>query len=569
MRLIPRLVWTKEAIDVDSIAARSLRLNKWSWLALWLGIGAMLSLKLKQDGLWDTKNYHIYNVWAWLVGRHGRDIAAASLQSYFNPLPDLPYFVLATGPLDHWPRLLAALQGLWFGALGYLILRISFRLAQFQGRKPGSADVIATIIGVSGTMAVSQAGSTTNEIMLAWLVLLGFYLLMPLFQRETTARLYRSAALAGLFCGLAAGLKPTAIVYPPALCLALLCAPRSAEKRLALAAAFTILVIIGFLASYGWWGWHLYQLTGNPVFPMFNQLFHSDLIPPVGNTDHRFLPRDIAQWLFYPFFWLRNRADIVNEPAFSDPRYALAMLSLLLLPFATLLKGRRTRGVGVEPLHPVVWLVIVFTVVSYVLWLVLFSILRYAIPIEALTGILMLIAVQAILSHAPNKPAVTSRHKLVLLLLLVLAAATTHYPKWGRVPFGAQAFQVNPGNVPSNSLVLLGGIPSAYIAPFFANAQKLDFIGLNWFVQSSHGYRLWNNIQQRISAQQGPIYIVLRSDEEQSDIDLLQTFLPNHVPADCHLIQSNLDSENSASTLKLCTVIANSSLQTAALVYIQ
>jgi hypothetical protein len=547
----------KGAVDMAGAATSSLRMSKWPWLAIWLGTGAALSLKLKQDALWDTKNYHIYNAWALLTDRYGRDIAAASLQSYFNPIPDLPYFVLATGPLDHHPQLLAALQGLWFGALGYLIMRISFRLAELQERKPSFADLMAVIIGASGTMAVSQAGTTTNEIMLAWLVLLGLYLLMPLFQRKAAPDMPLAAVAAGLCCGFAAGLKPTAIVYPPALCIALLFVSASTGRRLAYATTFAVGSTIGFLSSYGWWGWHLYHLTGNPVFPMFNQAFHSDLIPSTGNTDPRFMPRSVAQWLFYPFFWLERKSGIVTESPFSDPRYALAMLSILTLPILALRKRRHTGSEESESQHPAVRLIIVFAVVSYILWLALFSILRYAIPIEAMTGILLLIAVQAIFPGTQNKPAPTKRRNLALIVLLVLVAAATHYPNWGRIRFGGRVFDVAPSHIQSGSLVLVGGIPSAYAVPFFANAQSLDFIGLNWFVQSSNGHRLWDTIQQRIAAQKGPIYIVLRSGEEQPDINLLHEFLPNHVPADCHLIQSNLDSVNSGSTLKLCSVIAS------------
>ena len=114
----------------------SRHLDRLPWLGICLCIGALLSIKLGQDAFWDTKNYHLYNAWAFLNHRYARDIAPASMQSYFNPLLDVAYFLLSTGPLAHWLRMLAAVQGLWFGALCYMMLRITFRLAHYQHRKP-------------------------------------------------------------------------------------------------------------------------------------------------------------------------------------------------------------------------------------------------------------------------------------------------------------------------------------------------------------------------------------------------------------------------------------------------
>ncbi|MEH3085641.1 MAG: hypothetical protein PGN26_03710 [Xylophilus ampelinus] len=55
---------------------------------------------------------HLYNPWPFLTGR---DLALAGLQSYFNPLIDLPYHWM-TGYLPPWAVafLLGAFQGLNF-----------------------------------------------------------------------------------------------------------------------------------------------------------------------------------------------------------------------------------------------------------------------------------------------------------------------------------------------------------------------------------------------------------------------------------------------------------------------
>src|SRR4051812_35601818 len=55
-----------------------------------------LSLALGQDDNWDLRNYHWYNPYALLNGRLQIDMAPAQWQSYFNPLIDVPYYLLTT-----------------------------------------------------------------------------------------------------------------------------------------------------------------------------------------------------------------------------------------------------------------------------------------------------------------------------------------------------------------------------------------------------------------------------------------------------------------------------------------
>lgn len=537
------------------------RYTRHLWLlGICLCVGAALSLKLGQDAFWDTKNYHLYNAWMLLHGRNTHDIAAASMQSYFNPLPDLLYFALGTGPLSHWPRVLAAVQGWSFGALLYVMLLICFKLAELEQRKVTAADIFAMLIGVSGTMAVSQTGSTTHEIALAVFVLLGFYLLMPLFRDSPVSHSHYRALFAGVCCGLAAGLKPTAVVYPPALGVALLLTPRSISENGKLIAAFILGTSAAFLASYGWWGLHLYDQTGNPLFPLFNQVFRSDLIPPIDNTDYHYRPRNLAQWLFYPFFWIVKNQHLVVEPPFSDPRYALAMMAMFALLAGGCVAGLRKGHIDDEKQAPVVRLLVTFVAVSYVSWLILFSVLRYAVPMEALTGLVMLVAVQSFMPKKWRGTTSTTWRNVTMCILFVLTALITHYPNWGRTSFGKQVFTVNTGQIEPGSLVLMGGIPSAYLAPFFPHAQDSQFVGLNWFTQSSKGFRLWNDIEQRVKAQHGPVYVVLR-DDDQSDIAMLDELMNGYQLGNCAYIESNLDVDKRSNKplggLRLCRVLIN------------
>src|SRR5450755_4444839 len=67
--------------------------------------GAISVFSLGQDVNWDLRNYHFYNAWAFIHDRLGWDLAPAQLQTFHNPLLDLPfYWMVAAG----WhPRLIS------------------------------------------------------------------------------------------------------------------------------------------------------------------------------------------------------------------------------------------------------------------------------------------------------------------------------------------------------------------------------------------------------------------------------------------------------------------------------
>ena len=517
-----------------------------------LAVGAALSVFLGQDANFDLKNYHIYNAWALLHDRSAHDFGAAGSQSFFNPLPDLPYYALGTGVLNGWPIVLAAFQGLWYGLLLFILCKIAIALTKLQGRSPGWPDLLAVAVGASGTMAVSQAGSTTNEILLACLVLLGLLQLLPLYGADLASKA-RSACVAGICCGLAAGLKPTAVIYIPAMALSLLVTLRPRGDALRLALIYTTGSVLAFLVSYGWWGWHLYRLTGNPSFPYFNQLFRSDWIGTVSGTDPRFRPRDLAQWLFYPFYWAKKNSGLVTELEFADPRYALAMLAVMITATLDVFQSARScKNIHGSPSG----LLSTFAVVAYVAWLGLFSILRYAVPIEALTGLLMLSAVRTVICSLPSDSREDRRAGLAMLVILLVTAGCTRYPDWGHVSFSKTMFKINPIEVEPGSMVLLVSGAEAYVVPFFAHTENIDFIGLSLsrFDSTVAGYRYSELRQQYVTQHKGPLYALRRADPDNGK-KILDAYLPDHRLANCRPISSNLEIErDGTAALQICAV---------------
>ncbi len=78
-----------------------------------------LALSLRQDANWDLQNYHFYDPWAWLAGRiFDRDLAAAQLQTFHNPLADVPFYLLAANGVD--PRLVTLWLALPMGIAAWI-----------------------------------------------------------------------------------------------------------------------------------------------------------------------------------------------------------------------------------------------------------------------------------------------------------------------------------------------------------------------------------------------------------------------------------------------------------------
>jgi len=310
-------------------------------LAFCLALGALLSLALGQDTSWDLRNYHLYNPFAALHERFGLDFFIADKQTGLNPTVDFPYMFLALGPLANYPRVLAALMGLPYGFMVFVVWNISkILLARFEAKEKLPLAILATTTAVTGAMTIAQTGSTSNDVTIGMFVLAGLWTIL----RDTNG--WGSFVIAGLLFGAAAGLKLTGGIYAPALVVSLFVS-LPLRRGLRASSLFSLGWLLGFMACYGWWGWKMWVLYGNPAFPLFNDLFHSAMAPAQSLRDMRFLPRNAAQWIVYPFYWAFNADNqTVFESGFRDPRMAIAYSAIIVFAIKkrhVLFAKKRTR----------------------------------------------------------------------------------------------------------------------------------------------------------------------------------------------------------------------------------
>ena len=516
------------------------------WIALLVTamlVGGFVSLHLKQDANWDLKNYHLYVPWAYLHHRLKIDLFAAGIQSYFPPLLDVPYYILAIHWLPNNPRTLAFIMGLPYGFLLYVAFWICWQVAGDYERvrvRRALLAFLALTFGGTGVSTISQVGTTFNEIPVAALTLSGLSAILMTYGESRKLRSRKHVALivsfAGILFGAAAGLKLTACIYAPAGALLSFSRPDTWRHKLSFALLFCIGWLAAFLAIWGPWGFKLFELTGNPFFPLFNSIFRSPWIAPNGGIDARFFPKSFREALFYPFFWANSPNMTVMEPKFVDYRFAIVYalgLGALAISLVRRLVGWRGANTG-----SVTFALLVFAVTSFVIWEGMFSILRYAETLEVILGALLLAFLAIIFNRVHfNRFGVLSG---LLVTALLCVALSTQYPVWGRVSYSKRVFAVDTQRVPTGSLVLLIGKPLAYVVPFIApKSNNFKVIGLSGTTLGSNGFLLSRMVRDTIDHWRGRIYFVTRP-ETLRNAQILSRF---HIfpSGHCLSINSNID----------------------------
>ena len=238
---------------------------------LFLLFGGLLSSVLQYEIVWDFINYHYYNGWAFVNGRYNQDVLMAGLNGFFNPLPDVPLYLMVKYFNDY-PDLICFMQGLWFGALMYVVYRLEllfFDVSSWQG-KIGAVACFA--IALTGNATFLQIGTSSNEIALAFFYLLAFYwLIEEIFFRKTGNKL--PFICAGFLLGAAMGLKLTGVIYCIVSGASLILFYKKIKNPWQNIAWFTLFGFLGFMAFSGFWMWKLWQEFQNPFFPFANSFF--------------------------------------------------------------------------------------------------------------------------------------------------------------------------------------------------------------------------------------------------------------------------------------------------------
>ena len=504
-------------------------------------VALVAALRLGQDANWDLLNYHFYDPWAWLAGRTlDWDIAAAQLQTYHNPLADVPFYLLVAANAD--PRLITLWLSLPTAIAGYFFVKIAWCLfADLVPAERVGATFAATAIGFTGAMGVGQLGSTTDEWLVASLVMPSLWLLLG--ERATSKpRSNRMLLLAGLLMGVASGLKLTAASYAVGLFAALLSKRPFASSGLRSATLYSLGVGVGLAAALGPWSYALWTHFGNPVFPYANQFFRSPWWDPRPVLPNRFGPHRAIEWLALPFRLLAPPPGFVSEVPYVDARlpvvYGLAIIAGAGALLARVRGTTATLPASFRTTSDRWKRVSVAFVVSFIVWAALHSILRYTIPLEILSGVLIV----GLLGYLLRSPDATA----AIAFAAIGIVATTAWSDWGRVRFGRAWFDVSAPKIDSNALVLLtADAPMQYVLPFFPRDAR--YVGIrNNLIDPRQRNRLAESVADVVRDHRGALY-ALSFPAGQGDADLRAHGLAR-VTNGCAEIRTNMPT----SPIELC-----------------
>jgi hypothetical protein len=267
-----------------------------------------------QDVNDDMMHYHLYNPYAFLTGRITRDLAPGGMHSFFNPLLDVPFFLMEMhlpAPLAGF--LMGAVQGTGFLLLLGICRSVLRDLPDVDRRR---VPLLLAISGCLTTNFLTGLGNSMNDSLTMLFDLGAVLVLLRRWDVAANGSLRGSLwlCLPGLILGAGIGLKLTNAIYAPALCLGALLLPAGIAGRFLAAVLVGVGVLIGIGITGGFWFLELYRLFGNPLFPQFSDIFPSPLVEPAGVLDTAWRPRDWLEGVAWPFIFTANPLRVGQLP---------------------------------------------------------------------------------------------------------------------------------------------------------------------------------------------------------------------------------------------------------------
>lgn len=471
-----------------------------------------LALLLGMDASWDLRNYHYYNGWAFLNGVVGKDLLVSQIPSFFNPTLDAGYALLADN-LPAWS--VGVLLGMVHGLNFPLLFAIGWRILEVRNpnRRVLAAGALA-LAGVVGAGGISLVGTAFYDNVISLGVLAAVAVVVTWWEELADGGPVGAAVLAlvaGIPAGIAFGLKQPTVIFCIGLCFAFLFANLPVVRRFWLAFWFGIGVLAGLALGGGHWMAYLWQTYANPLFPFFNHLFLSPWGIADPYRDPGFLQSGVVDmvtfgWRF-PF-----EPRLAGEVEFRDFRI-LAVISLLpLAALSAMLKRDRDPGI-ITGAGPTGWL-LASAAITYAVWVVLFCIYRYLIPMEMLAPLLVVAAVGCL-------PLPRSARRGLSSALLVFLVATTLPGNWLRVPWEDKAIEatIPPVESPENTVVLLAGHePLSFLIPLFPKEMRFYRIDSTFTLPPSDEVGFRKVFRDAIASAPGPIRS-LHIVTEEADVE--------------------------------------------------
>ncbi|WP_143217424.1 glycosyltransferase family 87 protein, partial [Acetobacter sp. DsW_063] len=429
-------------------------------VSMWIMFFASLvsvSFRQKQDINYDQINYHYYVSYALIHWRYWRDIAPAQIvHTYLNPLIYVPWYAATTLVGPKFATLLqCALQSTAiFPLMG--VVRILLPGQKNASRLP--TRILTIVLALASPMLWSEAGTSFADAALATPIVASLYFCLK-WRRSGDDR---NLTLSGLCLGVAAGLKLTCGIYEPGLLLIGVMPFVRGRISFRALAMQPMAFMMGLIASSGWLFALCFLKFRNPVFPYFNSVFHAVEGANRSYRDTAYVPHSLLSALSFPLRWAQG-GSITSELFFRDirPLIALALICALAVGLiAPRLRLRRQQCEHTESPDLLID-VIVFFVASIVVWMCAFSIQRYFLPGEIISGVIIGACLDRLLS---------ARFSVALLIVIEVGSfASLRISDWGHTNWLRTTYDLTiPAQFQDATMVFIAGEPFAFAGTFFS-----------------------------------------------------------------------------------------------------
>ncbi len=530
-------------------------------LPFFLILGGILSMILRYDVMWDFANYHYYNPWAFLNGRFMYDIAPAGVNTFFNPLPDIPLYLMIKYFNDY-PNVIHFMQGLWLGGLMYvffLLLKLYFDINTLKGK---ICILLAFLVGMTNWSLFFQIGSSTNEIPLAFLETWAFYILIKaiFYAEENKETKINHFLLSGFILGSAMGLKLTAVIYCVSIGGTLLCFYKYVPQAKKNIPFFILGGLLGFLTFYGFWGYILWENFQNPFFPFANGIFKSEWFPTENYRDMREDCQSVSEYILNRFYLIRETVEgyFIN-------------VHFIFIWGAICIEGIKKFFSGSCFFDKKYFLLLCLFILGYIFWSILFGIQRYTIFLNFIGAIII---IKSLKCYQPKSEFGEILYSSALIIFFYIILSVPYYSeeaeqrsnekqkdiyityhllrneKISNRIYGFKKYtNMQPINLSDNTLVLIYSRPAAAFLPIISknsNVRGLSFTdfeynGVNDGKVFNQGK--WKKIKEDIIQNHKGVKVVLVAENTQSAMVQNRDYLEDnpYVPnMKCRIVDNNM-----------------------------
>lgn len=460
-----------------------------------------------KDLNFDFRNYHLYSVYAFLNDRLGQDYFPAAVSGYLNPFAEIPVYWMIKHEWDD--RVIAlALMLMHFPNL-LIIWKISQQVIP-RSKEKNFFCALATLLAFVAPLQLTTLGNTFSDPTAGTFTLTGVYFLI----RSLSSAQYRTALICGLFLGAGAGLKLTNLFFvPPALLVAIFSNLGRPEKikilvSLALGSAFS------FLLVNGWWSWKIYSIFGNPIFPLYNSLFHSPDFIFSDFSDKRMLIYGAWTWAMLPLIMLKSGSMLYSENSVPDIRLMLLVAIWLGIAASKLVLVFRRKApphigsvVAADESSRNLGMLSIYFLVSYVVWGSISGIGRYGYVLWLLIGP---ICVGALAVHSTKEVA-----RIVTTLALVVQIAVQFLngnPSYSAYNWSGKWLELEvPQELQKQpATYLIHGVQSnSFIAPYLHPDSRFSNI-IGQYVQPA-GNAMTKRLRNFLDSSTGPVKVMFET----------------------------------------------------------